>query len=147
MKKETPILELIAFILVVVVSLWGFLQIKNKEVNFCRGVFSGLISGKTSVVKFISWEKLKAMDTDVGAAYIALPNEKAKLAYRDSFITGFADGFRRAKSSLRLFKHWRIYEKDDSKIIIAADYPKSQKTILFTLTKSVKPKLIGIRWR
>lgn len=146
MKKETPVLELTALILVISIVIWGFLQWKNQDAIHCRAILSGLISGKPEVAKFIDWDKLKAMSVNIGEHYLAIPTEKEKALYRQENIKAFSEAWGRLEGKLSEFKHWRVYSRDGANVVIAADYPKYNKAVLFTLT-GAKRKLVSIQWK
>lgn len=146
-KYNPAVLEYVALFVIIIVLIAGFFQLKNQEINFCRNIFKGLMGGRVGVQKFIDWEHLKALDTDVGADYTRLPDDKERLNYKKAFIMLFARGFHQGGGNLRSFTNWRIYNKDNSSVTVAADYLKHNKTILFTLAKSGKKKLVSLQWR
>lgn len=145
-EKNQPILEYAILFLAIVASLVIFMHLKNQEANLCRSIFSGLASARYRVEKYIDWEGLKALGADVGASYKNLPNEEARTNYKKAFIRSFSNGFKRSGSRLGFFAHGRVYSKDNEKTVIAYDYLRYNKTLLFTLSKSGKRKLISIDW-
>ena len=102
------------------------------DVRLCRRVFAGLVHGDAKVRAAIDWERLKALDVDVGAAYAQLPDAQEKRNYQDAFIRSFAEGFRQGGATLRAFTNWRLGEDGT----VSADYPAKQKTLRFRLSAS-----------
>lgn len=144
MKKEnTLILEYTLLFVVVLAAFMFFLHMRNQEVNLCRYVFSGLVKGSYGVQRFIDWENLQALDVDVAATYNNLANDKEKVNYKKSFIKNFSVGFKQGGGRLKSFTHWRIYDRDREKTVVAADY--RNKIILFTLSKYGR-RLIALQW-
>ncbi len=145
-EKNQPVLEYIILFLLIIASSVFFIHLKNQEANLCRSIFSGLASARYGVEKYIDWEGLRALGVDVSAVYKNLPDEEAKSNYKKAFIRNFSDGFKRSGSRLGFFAHWRIYAKDNEKTVIACDYSRYNKTLLLTLSKSGKRKLVSIDW-
>lgn len=144
MKKEnTLILEYTLLFGVVIAAFMLFLHMHNQEVNLCRFVFSGLVKGSYGVQRFIDWENLQVLDVDVGATYTKLPTEKEKLNYKKSFIKNFSVGFKQGGGRLKSLTHWRIYDRDREKTVVAADY--RDKIVLFTVSKYGR-RLITLQW-
>ena len=54
-KKEPPVLEYTILAAVVIACLLFVYQIKTQDVNLARSVFSGLVSGRYGVEKYIDW--------------------------------------------------------------------------------------------
>ena len=106
----------------------------SPEVRLCRRVFAGLVNGHEAVRAAIDWERLKALDVDVGAAYAQLPDEQEQRNYQDAFVRSFAEGFRQGGATLRAFTNWRLGEDGT----VSADYPAKQKTLRFRLSVSGK---------
>ncbi|MFH0762492.1 MAG: hypothetical protein V1925_01210 [Candidatus Omnitrophota bacterium] len=144
-KKENLILEGI-ILAVIVTGLMLFFHIKNREVNLCRYLFNGLVSGNYGAARFIDWDNLKALDLDVAEVYDRLPSEKEQANYKRAFINGFAVGFSRVKARAKAFNNWRIYTKDSEETVVAADYKGQNKTLLFTLSRYGEPRLKAIQW-
>jgi hypothetical protein len=147
MRNNQPILEYIILLVVIMVALAFFLQVKNQEINFCRAVFTHLVKGSAPAEKFIDWENFKAVGMDVGATYNGLPNEKEKSAYRQAFIKSFSVGFSRVKAELKSFTHWRLYAQQGAEVVVACDYSGYNKTLLFTVSKLGKKKLVSLQWK
>ena len=84
---------------------------------------------------------------DVGAAYSRLPSEQERRDYRRAFIARFAEGFRQGGGQLNAFSQWRVTEPKDGMTVVAADVPKTQRTLLFQLSKAGGRKVIGIAWQ
>ena len=147
MERDKPILEYVTLVIIILVVIGVFFQIKNQEINFCRKVFTELAKGAPRAEKFIAWENLKAVGADIGAAYRNLPDEKERAHYREAFIKNFALGFRQNRGKVSAFKHWRLYSREGEKVVVAADYLGYNKTILFGLSKRGKSKLISLQWK
>lgn len=100
------------------------------EVRRCQRVFAGLARGDAGVRAAIDWERLKALDVDVGAAYAQLPDEQEKREYERAFIRSFAQGFRQGGAAVKGFTNWRMSEDGT----VRADYPAKQKTLRLRLS-------------
>lgn len=146
-KKEENILGYAVLAFVVISVLVVFAQIKNQDINYCRSIFNGLIKGNYNVQKNIGWENLTAMGVNAGGVYSNAINDKEKTDYKKFFILNFSRGFRQTGGELKLFTNWRIYDRDMESITVAADYKKYNKTILFTLSKYPKKRLVKIEWK
>lgn len=144
-ERDKPILEYALLILVLIAGIVFLVRLKNQEIYLCQKVFTGLVKGSHRIEKVIDWQELKALDVDVGVTYSQLPNEKERSGYKKAFIANFSKGFKQAGGRLNLFTHWRIYERDAEKTVVAADYLGHNKTILFSVSKGRK-KLIAIQW-
>jgi hypothetical protein len=105
------------------------------------------VSGRQSVQSRIDWERLKALEVDVGATYAALPDEKEREAYRQAFIERFSRGFGSTGAGLKDFAGWRVQERAEDRTVVAADYPKKRKVLLFELSALGGRKVTGIRWQ
>lgn len=147
-KTEIPIMRYVILGIIAIVLFFAFGWVKTRDdIEFCHQIFSGLIKGSFSVQKLIDWENLKAVGVDVGATYLSLPDEKQKSAYQESFIKGFSLAFRQAGGKLKSFTNWRISDKDIEQTQVAVDYKEKGKTLLFTISKPGKRKLVGIQWK
>lgn len=146
-KKETLILEISSLVAVVFVSLWFFLQMKTQELHLCQKAFRGLVKGSYGVQKFIDWEHLQAVGVDVGNTYSKFANQKEKVDYKKGFMRGFPLGFKQTGGKLKAFVNWRIFSQDAQKTIIAVDYTSKNKTLLFTVSKYPKKKIVAIQWK
>ncbi len=138
-----------SFIIIVIVAVLLtalFFQIKEQDINFSRQIFSGLVRGSSGIDRYIDWENLEALNTSVGVRYTRLLNEKERANFKKAFIKNFSFGFNRVGGRLREFRNWRIYGQDSGKIIIACDYLRYNKTLLFALSKFGTKKLIGLQW-
>lgn len=147
MKKEENFLGYAVLAFVVISVLVVFAQVKNHDINYCRSIFNGLIKGNYNVQKNIGWEKLTAMRVNVGSTYSSITDDKEKKEYKRYFILNFSQGFKQVGGELKLFTNWRIYDRDMESVTVAADYNKYNKTILFTLSKYPKKRLIRIEWK
>ncbi len=146
-KKEENILGYVVLAFVIIFVFVIFTQVKNHDINYCRGIFSGLIKGNYNAQKNIGWEKLTAMGVNVGGVYSGIADDKEKKEYKKFFILNFSQGFKQTGGELKLFTNWRIYDRDMENIIVAADYKKYNKIILFTLSKYPKKRLVKIEWK
>jgi len=145
MKNNQPLLEYSILALVIIACIVFFLHLKNQEINLCQSILGSLSQGKTTVEKFIDWENLNALGVNVGATYTGLANEKEKADYKKAFIQNFAFGFQKSGGKSVLFRHWRIYQRDSGKVIVACDYSGYNKTLLFIISKLGKNKLISLQ--
>jgi len=145
MKNNQPVLEYTILIIVLIAGIALFLHLKNQEINLCQSILGSLAQGKPAVEKFIDWENFKALGVDVGATYASLANEKEKADYKKAFIQNFAFGFQKSGGKPALFKHWRIYQRESGKVIVACDYSGYNKMLLFTISKLGKNKLISLQ--
>lgn len=144
--SQTKISEALILSAVAVIAFLFWVYIKSQDTSVCRDIFSGLVKGSYTVHNVIDWDNLKALGLDVGASYRQLNNPQEKANYQRAFINNFALGFKRSGGKSGAFINWRLYDKDDKKIVVASDYQDYNKTILFTLTNSVKKKLVDIQW-
>lgn len=147
MKNNPAILEYAFLIVIIIVALVFFLQMKNQDIRLCQHIFQGLIKAGYSVQKFIDWENFKALDVDVGVTYSKLANEEERSSYKKAFIKNFSQGFKQVKGESGAFTHWRIDTKDAEKVVVACDYSVRHKTLLFGLSKIGKTKLTSLQWR
>jgi hypothetical protein len=63
----------------------------DREVDFARKVFNGLVEGRESAQNLIAWEQFIVMDQNVGEAYLKMPVERERYFFRKSFIINFSD--------------------------------------------------------
>lgn len=117
------------------------------DAAWCRRVFVGLAQGSQYVYESIDWERLKALDRDIGAEYRALPNEDERMGYRQAFIGRFAAGLREGKAQHEDFTNWRVVERGAGRVTVAADYSEKQSTLLFQISELGGRRLEGIRWQ
>jgi len=136
--------------LAIVVALQLFIQGKaeDKDVKFCRNLFIQLVKGSADVAGFIDWEHFRALESDIGAEYIKLTDSKDKADYRNAFVKAFAVGFNYFNGRANIFTNWRVYSRNDERIIIACEHARYHKTFLFTFSKSgQKKKLISLEMK
>lgn len=119
----------------------------NDDVAWCRRVFTGLAQGSQYIQDSIAWERFKALDADIGAQYRELPNTNERSGYREAFVNRFARGFRESKAQISDFMNWRIVKRSPDGIIVAADYPAKQSTLLFDISKAGGRRLETMRWQ
>jgi hypothetical protein len=119
----------------------------ENDLELTKRVFSGLCKGQQGVEKFIDWERLMAVEMDVGQAYSTLKNLKEKADYRKLFFYNFSYTFKAAGGKASNFYNWRVKALEPDKTVIAADTVGQGKAILFTLArKGRERKLTGIEW-
>ena len=142
-SSEKPLgMEYIVLAVLLAAGLGFFFMSSGQEVRFCRRVFGGLVKGEPNVGGSIAWDRLKALDLDLGSAYAKLPpGERQK--FQQAFIQNFAVGFRQGQGQLMAFTNWRM-EHDGS---VAVDYPAKHKTLLFRVSETGKRQLEGIAWK
>ena len=135
-----------ASVTLVVIGLVAFvMHVMHHDVHRGQRILAGLVRGHASVSRGIAWERLKALDVDVGATYTHLPNDQERRAYERSFISHFAEGFRLAGGNSTAFTNWRVQERTDHQVVIAVDYPIRHKTLLLSLDGT--GRLEAIQWR
>jgi hypothetical protein len=146
-KTRTPMTGY-AVLMVSAAALVAFvLQAGKRDVAFCQALFEDLASGKPSAQKRIDWEHLQALDVNVGATYASLPNEQERAKYRQAFVDSFSKGFRGAQGRVGAFTRWRIHERADDQVVVAADYAGKDKTLLLAVPASGNKRLEGIQWQ
>lgn len=138
---EYALIALIIIIAIIFVS-----EFQQRDVKLGRLILTGLVKGSVEVEKFIDWEKLVALNVNVGKTYKSITNSEDRIKYRRSFMTGFSVGFKSVKGNLDKFVNWRIVQRKPTKVVVAADYLLYNKTILFVLLKLKGTKLIAIGW-
>lgn len=145
--RSVPMIGYTVLGLVAIAGLVFVARASQGEVGFCREVLKGLAEGKPSVKGRIAWERLLALDVDVGATYQALPNEEERAKYRQAFVVSFSLGFRQQGGSVKAFQRWRVHERRGTHVVVAADYPAKQKTLLMGIPASGPKKLETIQWQ
>ena len=141
---------------------------QEDAVRWTKQTFETLVSGRSSVQARIAWERLSAVGVDVGATYTKLPNAREQAQYRQAFLRELASGFRRSGARAESFVNWRIEEsaesaemkaqsaqnksaegaeRDARTMVVAADFPAKQKTLLMTLTVGKPRQVTGIGWK
>lgn len=148
-EQDKNIYKYAAVLLGILVLFSAFGLAKDKDIEFSRNVFSGLIAGKLSIRQSIDWPKFKALGMDIGAGYKDLTNDKDKSDYENFFIRSFSFNFKKTGAKFRSFTNWRIYSRDTQGVVVAADYPARKQTLLFTIArdKNKKPRLVNLDWR
>lgn len=146
-KTQTPVVGLLVLVLLAAAAAMGVMRMSKTDVEFCRKVLNGLVEGRPSVQRWIDWEHLKALEVDVGATYTHLASDAERAQYRRAFVESFSKGFRQANGVLNAFRHWRVHERGDGRIVIAVEYEAKQKTLLLSLPASGKKKLEAIQWQ
>jgi hypothetical protein len=146
-KKENQILEFSVLAAVIFAFVLFIFQIRTGDINLCRAIFSDLTNGRYGVQKYVDWENLKGLTIDAGATYSSFSTEKEKAGYKKAFIQGFSWGFKKIGGKSQLFVNWRVYNKGDNQVIIAADYRGTNKTLLLTLSGAGRKKLTSLQWK
>lgn len=118
----------------------------SAEVQFCRKTFTDLTKGRRGVQEHIRWERLRALGLDVGQSYSMLKSQQDQRRYQTEFISGFANGFQRTGTRAGAFVNWRIQQRRDKTVTVAADLPTHRKTLLFEVSTDGTRQLEGIRW-
>lgn len=116
--------------------------------RMCQRALSALAGSRQSAARFLDWEHLTALEVDVGAQYLALPNAQERSRYRLFFIRGFGAGFKEAGATPATFINWRVEGDADGRAVVAADHATQQKTLLL----HVRPVFLGkkidrIEWK
>lgn len=127
----------------VVAVVAALLKLPGRDVRFCQRVLTGLAAGSVSVRQAIAWERLRAMDVDVGASYNQLADPAERAAYQRAFIQSFAEGFRQSGAAPGAFTNWR---KASQRSVIA-EYPAKQRTVVFQVVGLMRLQLAGIQWQ
>ncbi len=146
-KTQTPVVGSVVLLLLAAAAGTVFLRAGKSDAEFCRTVLNGLAQGKPSVTKRIDWDRLQALQVDVGATYRKLPNDGERAKYRAAFIANFANGFHRSGASVDAFRRWRVQERTADRIVIAVDYEAKRKTLLMTIPSSGRKKLESLQWQ
>jgi hypothetical protein len=147
-RTQTPVVG--TAVLLVAIGAIGVFAMRSGggDVELCRRTFQGLAEGRPGVQRSIGWERLKALDVDVGAAYAKLPNDGERRQYRQAFIQQFSEGFRRTGGNPEAFVGWRAQGRtDDGRVVVAADYEGKDKTLLLQLSGGWHKKVVGIQWQ
>ena len=148
MKINKRVLISFCTALAIVVALQFLIQKReDKDVLFCRNLFTQMIKGSLRAERLIDWEHITMLGYNLSAKYQTIAPQY-KYQFRATFIQGFGAGFVAYKAKPSFFTHWRIYNKDDGKVIVACDYPRKKSTLLFTISKNGEDrKLTSIDWR
>lgn len=146
-ERQVPMIGSVILVLVAVLGWVVWAQRGKSDVDFCRDVFARLMQGKPAVASKIDWEHLKALGVDVGRAYTRLPDTTQKANYRKAFIAGAALGFRQAKAMPAAFTNWRVMGSQNGHVMVAADYPAKQKTLVMARATTGKKLVDSIQWK
>ena len=120
---------------------------QNKDIAFCRNAYAQLTKGSQSAIRYINWDDFKVFGYDVAGGYKSITNYKERLNYKSMFIKGFSMGFTLFKENGGTATNWRIYYKNDDKVVVSCDYPKRNQRLLLTISKSgPERKLTAIEW-
>lgn len=144
-RKDAPILEYVILGIVIALFFLFIFRMTRGDIDLAHSVFNGLASGRYGVQKYIGWEELQGLTIDVGATYSKFNTAEEKAGYKKAFIQSFSHGFSQVKGDTRSFVNWRIYSKDNDRVIIAADYLGHNKTLLMTFS-GAKNKLTSLQW-
>jgi len=135
----------IALLAIGALALWP--SVRGDEVTFCRRVFRGLATGTSAGHRAIDWPRFTALGVDVGATYTGLPNEQERIKYRKTFLQSFAMAFRHAGGRVGAFVQWRKVGQRDGQVVVAADYPAKQRTLLMACSGGWNKKIRSIQWQ
>ncbi len=101
----------IALLLTILLSLQGCSNTSNDpDVQFGKTAFTALATGNTSADAMIDWPNLHAVGIDVGAQYIAMPNDTEKAGFRQGFISSFSSSFQSKGASADSLTNWRVQD-------------------------------------
>lgn len=137
-------------LIAVFILAWGLYTyvLKDQDIRFSQSVFSALVGGSAQAEGLIDWEKFNAVGLDVGNTYRGLADDRQKSDYRGAFIRNVALGFRKTGARFDAFSNWRVDEKTDALVVVAAEYRAKNKTIVFTISKDPNGrKLKEIKWQ
>lgn len=132
---------------VVLVPLALWMRAAKDDVEFCRRVLAGLARGRPSVERAIDWSSLNALGVAVGKECASFPQELDRDKCRETFVKGFALGFKRVEGDVHAFKRWRVVQRSPQATVVAADYPAKRQTLLFTIAATGPKKLQGLQWQ
>jgi len=145
LNKRNLVWFVVAFAIVVILQ---FLvqQREDKDVVFCRNLYARLANGSPVVERSIDWDNFKMLGRDVGVMYESTSPQQ-RFEFKNNFIKGFNAAFIAFKGKLGFFRNWRIYHRGEDKVVVACDYLKYNKVLLFTLSKTGQErKLSSIDW-
>ena len=145
--RRIPVMGSIALALIVAAGVVFVLRARTSELRVCRDVLRGLIDGSPSIGRSIDWEHLRALGVDVGATYRRLPNERERAGYRQAFIEQFTEGFHQARGVADGFRAWRVQQRADAAVVVAADYEAKRQTLLMSVSASEPKRVEGIQWQ
>ena len=130
----------------VIVAVWATRQVSVGVPGFCRQTFRELASGKPSAQSRLEWERLSAMGLDVGMAYRSFARGQDRQRYMQKFIQSFANSFRQQGAKPDDFVRWRLVGETPVYLVVGADYPAKQRTLLFAVPKDGKRRVAAIQW-
>ena len=125
----------------------GVHRFQNGDVAFCRRAFTDLAKGRQSVQRRIDWEHFRALDTNIGVAYAALPNDRERADYRDAFVSQFAQGFQSSGSRAQTLSRWKVQERADGHTVVAGSDETGNLTLLFQIPQAGRKRLEAIQWK
>lgn len=117
------------------------------EIDFCRDVLTDLLHGDSSVVPRIDWEHFDALGVNVGRNYARLPDDQERAKYQKAFLSATALGFQVSRLTADAFINWRVHDRREGAVTVAADFPYRQRTLLFVLSATGQRRLEAMRWR
>jgi len=147
MNNHKPLLEYLFLLVIILLAVTTFFYLKDQEITLCQKALSGLVNGADAAQRYIDWRKLYAMEINVGASFGKLRNEKERTNYKKEFIKNFSFVFKKVGGEIGAFTNWRIHERRSNVVVVAADYALYNKTLLFSVSKSFKRKLVGLQWK
>ena len=146
-RPTTPWVGSVVLVVAVVAVVAAIARRGADDVTFCQAVLKGLANANQAIQRKVDWERLKAMGVDVGATYTKLANERERSGYRRAFINSFSENFYRARGDLEAFRRWRVEERADGRIVVAADYEGRHRTLLLSLPASGRKQVVEIQWQ
>lgn len=145
--RQMPVTGSIVLLLLVAAGGMAAVHLSRSDVTFCREVLTALAQGRPSVKPRIAWERLQAVGVDVGATYAQLPSDQDRAQYRQTFVESFSRGFQQSGGAVNGFRHWRVKERSNARVVIAVDYVEKGMTLLMTVPASGPKKLETIQWQ
>lgn len=146
-REVSPVTMAVVGALLLTAAVVFVLRVHNAEAAFCRQLLADLVTGKAAVRERIDWEHLKAFGTDVGAEYAKLATAEEKRLYQTAFVQQFSAGFRQGGGDVRSFTHWRVLEKQQDQVVVAADQEAKHQTLLFQVASGGPQQLMGLQWQ
>lgn len=119
---------------------------RQRDAEFGRRAFIKLSDGNQRVQPDIAWEKLVALNADVGETYRHLPDAKERALFRQAFVREFAKGFLQEGGQLHMLRNWRTIERGKEMVLVAADLMDSGQRLALGVSRRGKRRIELIRW-
>ena len=136
-----------AVVIAVVAVGAGVARSRMSDVEVCRRLFQDLAIGSSSVERRIDWERLTALNADIGSIYRGLPNEQERRRYQQAFVANFSKSFQQTGARPEQFVRWRAEGRTPEQVVVAADYPQKNQALLLTVPARGKKRLQAIQWK